>query len=429
MIEFFSNKKASLLIILGLFFFLFSVKFTFLPTHSYQIVLLIAIFYVIVDYIKNKKNLFNISSEFKSFIYLYLLLLFWIVISYCFNGFEDPYMIKKITILFVKSILCSLIFVYIFLKFDISFKNLILYLQIIIFIQALFVILYFFSLDFKNWTLDFIPASGNLDPRVDFRSRGLMNGASATGALMISLGLISTAYLVVVSELKKFNFFYLSISFLLILTAIFFIGRTGFLIVPFVGLYLLVLFIYKKEFRNNIKIFTTYLFGYLIIGLIFLLILSYLNLFSIDLTKFNTVLNWVTNEINFKNGSVEVKTLTILSSHWFIPDDIKTLLFGNPSSFDEERISSDIGFIRILYGFGLIGSIIFYGFFLYIFLKKIKKLNKIEEKLIIIILAILFIITEIKEPFLFKVSINSFILLLFLFIHLSPNYNKKSLRS
>ncbi len=425
MIEFFSNKKASLLIILGLFFFLFSVKFTFLPTHSYQIVLLIAIFYVIVDYIKNKKNLFNISSEFKSFIYLYLLLLFWIVISYCFNGFEDPYMIKKITILFVKSILCSLIFVYIFLKFDISFKNLILYLQIIIFIQALFVILYFFSLDFKNWTLDFIPASGNLDPRVDFRSRGLMNGASATGALMISLGLISTAYLVVVSELKKFNFFYLSISFLLILTAIFFIGRTGFLIVPFVGLYLLVLFIYKKEFRNNIKIFTTYLFGYLIIGLIFLLILSYLNLFSIDLTKFNTVLNWVTNEINFKNGSVEVKTLTILSSHWFIPDDIKTLLFGNPSSFDEERISSDIGFIRILYGFGLIGSIIFYGFFIYIFLKMIKKLNKIEEKLIIIILAILFIITEIKEPFLFKVSINSFILLLFLFINLNPLYNKK----
>ena len=425
MLNFFLIKKSSLLLVLGLFFFLFSVKFTFLPTHSYQIVLLIAVFYVIVDYIKNKKNLFNISSEFKSFIYLYLLLLFWIVISYCFNGFEDPYMIKKITILFVKSILCSLIFVYIFLKFDISFKNLILYLQIIIFIQALFVILYFFSLDFKNWTLDFIPASGNLDPRVDFRSRGLMNGASATGALMISLGLIFTAYLVVVSELKKFNFFYLSISFLLILTAIFFIGRTGFLIVPFVGLYFLVLFIYKKEFRNNIKIFTAYLFGYLIIGLIFLSILSYLNLFSIDLTKFNTVLNWVTNEINFKNGSVEVKTLTILSSHWFIPDDIKTLLFGNPSSFDEERISSDIGFIRILYGFGLIGSIIFYGFFIYIFLKMIKKLNKIEEKLIIIILAILFIITEIKEPFLFKVSINSFILLLFLFINLNPLYNKK----
>ena len=55
----------------------------------------------------------------------------------------------------------------------------------------------------------------------------------------------------------------------------------------------------------------------------------------------------------------------------------------------------------------------------------IKKLNKIEEKLIIIILAILFIITEIKEPFLFKVSINSFILLLFLFINLNPLYNKK----
>ena len=169
----------------------------------------------------------------------------------------------------------------------------------------------------------------------------------------------------------------------------------------------------------------SYIFIYLIIFLILLLILNYLNLFSIDSTKFNTVLNWVSNEINFNNGSIEVKTLTILSSHWFIPSDIKTLLFGNPLSFNEERISSDIGFIRILYGFGLIGSIIFYGFFIYTFLKMIQKLEKIEEKLIIIIFMILLFITEIKEPFLFKVSINSFILLLFLFINLNPLYNKK----
>lgn len=425
MLNFFLIKKSSLLLILGLFFFLFSVKFTFLPAHSYQIVLLIALFYVIIDYMRNKKNLFSISSEFKIFIYFYLLLLFWIVISYGFNGFEDSYMIKKITILFIKSILCSLIFVYIFLKFNISFKNLIFYLQIIIFIQALFVIFCFFNIDFKNWTLDFIPASGNLDPRLDFRSRGLMNGASATGALMISFGLIFTAYLVVVSEIKKRYFFYLSISFLLILTAIFFIGRTGFLIVPFVGFYFLFIYIYKKEYRNNIKIFVAYMFAYLIIGFVFLSILAYLNLFLIDLTKFNTVLNWVTNEINFQNGNMEIKTLTILSSHWFVPDDIKTFLFGNPSSFNEERISSDIGFIRILYGFGITGSILFYGFFIFVFLKMIQKLKKIEEKLIIIIFAILLFITEIKEPFLFKVSINSFILLIFLFINLNPLYNKK----
>lgn len=425
MLNFFLIKKSSLLLVLGLFFFLFSVKFTFLPAHSYQIVLLIASFYVIIDYIRNRKNLFSISSEFKIFTYLYLLLFLWIVISYGFNGFEDPYMIKKIIILFIKSILCSLIFVYIFLKFNISFKNLILYLQIIIFIQALFVIFYFFNIDFKNWTLDFIPASGNLDPRLDFRSRGLMNGASATGSLMMSFGLIFTAYLAVVSEVKKRYFFYFSISFSLILISIFFIGRTGFLIVPFVGFYFLFIYIYKKEFRNNIKIFVGYIFTYLSIGFVFLSILMYLNLLSIDLTKFNTVLNWVTNEINFQNGSMEIKTLTILSSHWFVPDDIKTFLFGNPSSFDEERILSDIGFIRILYGFGIIGSILFYGFFIFVFLKMIQKLEKIEEKLIIIIFAILLFITEIKEPFLFKVSINSFILLLFLFINFNPSYNKK----
>ena len=177
-------------------------------------------------------------------------------------------------------------------------------------------ILYFFSLDFKNWTLDFIPASGNLDPKVDFRSRGLMNGASATGSLMISFGLLFTGYLVVVSKLKKLYFFYLSISFLLILVSIFFIGRTGFLIVPFIGIYFLILFIFKKEFRANIKIFMSYIFIYLIIFLILLLILNYLNLFSIDSTKFNTVLNWVSNEINFNNGSIEVNKLVIINEKW-----------------------------------------------------------------------------------------------------------------
>ena len=419
------NKSSAPLLVFGLFFFLFSVKFSFLTTQSYHIVILIAIFYVLIDYTKNKENLLVVNSEFKGFIYFYLLLLFWVLISYSFNGFEDPYMIKKMIILFIKSILCSVLFVYVFFKFDKSFNQLILYLQIIIFIQALFILLYFFNMDFKNWTLDFIPASGNLDPKLDFRSRGLMNGASATGALMISFGLIFTAYLVVVSEIKRIYFIYLSASFILILAAISFVGRTGFLMVPFVIIYFVYLYIYSRSYRKNIKTFISYLFIYLFIGSIILLFLSYLKLFSIDLTKFNIILNWITNEINFKNGSFEVKTLTILSTHWFISDDIKILFFGNPSSFDEERISSDIGFVRILYGFGLIGSSIFYGFFLWTFSIIIRKLPKIEEKLMLLVLAVLLFITEIKEPFLFKASINSFILLLFLFVILNPIYNRK----
>ena len=429
MTEILLKKENILLIILGLFFFLFSVKFTFIPVHSYLIVLLLGILYVTVDYIKNKKTLFVLTVEIRNFIYIFLLLLLWILISYGFNGFEDSYMIKKITALFIKSILCSIIFVYIFLKFKITFKDLLLYLQIIIFVQALFIILYFISADFKQWTLDFIPTSGNLDPRVDFRSRGLMNGASASGALIISFGLLFTAYLVTVSEYRNRLFLYLSISFILILFSIFLVGRTGFLIVPFVGIYFLLLYIYKKEFRRNIKIFIGYIFTYLIIGLISLFILNYFKILSIDLTKFNTVLAWVINEVNFTDGNIEIKTLKILSTHWIVPNDMKTFLFGNPSSFNEERILSDIGFIRIFFGFGLFGAFIFYGLYIYTFSKMIQKLNKMEEKLIIIIFAILLCITEIKEPFLFKVSINSFILLLFLFIHLSPNYNKKSLRS
>ena len=287
MTEILLKKENILLIILGLFFFLFSVKFTFIPVHSYLIVLLLGILYVTVDYIKNKKTLFVLTVEIRNFIYIFLLLLLWILISYGFNGFEDSYMIKKITALFIKSILCSIIFVYIFLKFKITFKDLLLYLQIIIFVQALFIILYFISADFKQWTLDFIPTSGNLDPRVDFRSRGLMNGASASGALIISFGLLFTAYLVTVSEYRNRLFLYLSISFILILFSIFLVGRTGFLIVPFVGIYFLLLYIYKKEFRKNIKIFIGYIFTYLIIGLISLFILNYFKILSIDLTKFN----------------------------------------------------------------------------------------------------------------------------------------------
>mgnify|MGYP003544444211 CR=1 FL=1 len=96
MTEILLKKENILLIILGLFFFLFSVKFTFIPVHSYLIVLLLGILYVTVDYIKNKKTLFVLTVEIRNFIYIFLLLLLWILISYGFNGFEDSYMIKKI---------------------------------------------------------------------------------------------------------------------------------------------------------------------------------------------------------------------------------------------------------------------------------------------------------------------------------------------
>lgn len=405
-----------------LFFFFYSVNFTFLPVHSYKIIMLILIAYLILT--KPKPKL-DFNKDIKVFLLFYLGLLFWTILSYIFNEYSDLILVKAISLLLVKSILGVSLFVFIAIKLKFRFKDILLYLQIIITVQAFFILFYFFNVDFKAWTIDYIPATGNMNPLTSVRSRGLLHSSGAMLGLIQSFGLLFSAYYISITNWKSKLYVYFIFSFLLIFLSIFFTGRTGLLMLPMIFLYLLVLYVYRKEYSKNILVFILSLLSLLVFFIGLLFILNYYQIHLFDNTKLDSIISWTVNEFSIRDGKLHSKNLDILSNHWIIPSTLETWIIGNPLTWSAERIKSDIGPIRILHGFGFIGLLLFYGFFMFIFYKTIKQLIKLEERLVVIFLSIVLIITEMKEPFLLKSMVSSFVLFLFLFLFvLSSPLNK-----
>lgn len=62
----------------------------------------------------------------------------------------------------------------------------------------------------------------------------------------------------------------------------------------------------------------------------------------------------------------------LIESHLFFPSDIGTFLFGNPrlveldQNFDDRIVNSDIGYVRLIFGYGVFGSLLYYCFYLFI---------------------------------------------------------------
>ena len=79
-----------------------------------------------------------------------------------------------------------------------------------------------------------------------------------------------------------------------------------------------------------------------------------------------------------------------------------------------DRIKTDIGYFRVLNALGILGFIFLYGFILWIFIETIKNLSDYRNKILVLVLCIFLLITEYKEPFLFKVELNMMILILYI---------------
>jgi len=135
------------------------------------------------------------------------------------------------------------------------------------------------------------------------------------------------------------------------------------------------------------------------------------------------VIRWYTDEF-FSEGRMRSRTFSILQGHWFFPEKTFGLLFGDPSTWGVNRISSDIGYVRMWHGIGALGIMIYYTLILVVFVHMILLANKYPEKIMIGILGLYLFIIESKEPFMFNVSVNAFIILIFLYLVI--NEKKKS---
>lgn len=298
-----------------------------------------------------------------------------------------------------------------------SFDNIILILSTIYLIQACTVLLFFFNAPFKIWVLNNFIDLTNIDYEVSIRSKGI-SGSGASISLYMSLGLFYLLYLIGCSKNKlviAYSFFGIA----LLIIGVFLTGRTGFvfsfiLIASFVSYYLIesgVLRI-RKDFLLYSFLFLVVLpLGFYLFKSIYEIIFSTGNNTKYGVDQLSAITDWV-----FKESSGESSTIKILIDHHLvINSDFVGFIFGNPDFLYDDSHSTDIGYLRTLNDFGIIGFALYYSSLFVLFMTPVLCNKGFARFMLVGLMSCLFI-AEVKEPFLFKhLIVTSYLFIVFLF--------------
>lgn len=435
------NQLINAINIATVFFFIYSVKFTFLPTHISRIILFISFIYFILHFLLGKVKLNPLG--YKKILLWIGLYCGWIsIISSTSHSIDFAFLFYNI--IFVgQATIGSLCLSFWLSKNKYSPSDIALTIQIAIVLQAIFIILGFISPSFREWTLTYIPVMySNLDPTVVlYRSRGLTHSSGASLAFLQAIGLLISCYLFIESSTNKnhgYMNWYFPLSCSLISASILLTGRTGALVIPICLFYLLVSDVLTGL---NVKRILAYIL------LPFMLILAFYMLrFGYDYILggwttawgedgFNQLIRWWTSEF-FQDNEISFRTPTItrlLDRDWHLPDNWMTLLIGEVYTWDLYRgkifAASDIGLIRRLYATGIVGTFIFYSLILNLFKYAYTSAGNENTKKMFIFLFLWLLMGEFKEPMMTSSDIASVYMLLSLPFLFYKNQNSRSMAS
>lgn len=409
-------------LILLTFFSIYGTYFTFLPTYSSRIIGVIGLFYLVSIIITT--NIIRIRINFLIFIFISMTLFTHLLImTVIYPG--DLLILYNRVAFFFQTLPAAAFISYLVSRRNFSFRDMIKLIVICIFLQSIFIIIEFLSQWFRDISAIYIPSTGNIDySEVQARFRGLTNGGGASLSVIQSIGLLGIIYLIASSKSVRW-LDYLSYAAMIgsILISIFLSGRTGILIIPVCIIYILSFSLNTTSIRRFTLLMIV--FSPILVYIIYrLLQASYGALGGAELATGEDVLTrllrWYSEEFVSEDGSLQSRTVQALLSHWFMPDDIPTLLFGDPTTWALNRISSDVGIVRILHATGVIGFLLYYGSFLVIFVYMILSTPDRFSKRYILLISAFLILIETKEPFLIGFNISSIVFIIYFYLLFSP---------
>ena len=281
-------------------------------------------------------------------------MLFWFYSVSWYNGSDDPY-----TLGYFKSEIAWLFSSYL-LVFSIykihkrpSVDTVLFYIVAAVALQCLITFLmyinepiadFFFSLQFQVEYSEAVVAENSwqrlMGYGIAFFGAGANNG----------IALVVLSYLLVRRTLETKEFLLLSTLYVFIFYISLFMARTtvigaatGFILIAF--LYVTDRHAQKKQIRNFVLSSVFLLFGGYIFAMFY----------------FENLADWAFELfINFvEKGSLETKSSNGLTEMFEIPEDLGVLMFGDGRMVFR---GTDIGYSRMLYYVGIVGSVLFYGF-------------------------------------------------------------------
>ena len=353
------------------------------------------------------KNTFGKLWVFNLFLFLYVLI---VLIVFGFGEGENILGSLAYFLLFMP---VSFLF---FSKTIKSADQLMHYLSMITLIQSIIIFISIVNGEFAS-KIDYI---FNQNQYFDFalmRKQGYPGGIwciTSTGAMQLSLGLISSSYFIIKKRNKLLNYcLFIFFSFISIAVA-----RTAIVVVGACAIILLFSIIAEKGWES--------LKGILAISIIAIALVIILNQPSVKDSlpaMFKRVFELKERGLynGFFSGYFNGKTTIIpkIQADTIIGTGITSGISGQGI-----EINADGGFVRMYCAIGLPLSIVFYGLLIWIIFKCFKACDYSVDKLSIIMFGIVFIIGEFKEPFFYK---KYFWLVIFLFVYFMQKSNPYNL--
>ena len=438
-----NETQNNLLLLIVLFAFIYAFQIVYLPISSAKIIVIIGFMtfsWILIH--KDDRHIISIHSL-KPFTIIILLLIYSCIITLAkqTNDFHVPY---AYLLFIVEHLFGSLYIVFLLhrnrkIDIDVFFK---LYIYLCL-LQAIIILMMLFFPQMKYYLFN-ITHPENIKVNIDYGGIRLLGLAASTSydlAIVQSFGLIFISYLLPKIEDNKNNLL-LALYFLIILISVLLSGRTGYIGLAFCMIFLIRgLFISKRVRQIIIKFIIYCLIFLMIFGLCFYSIapdeLFYTVTIDANIYAFEPFYNifgispkyaqWL-KEHHLDNGSfifdnfikrvkinagdpdefANASTPTITSStdvlltmYFKIP--IETWMTGDGYYFDPTGetyyMQTDAGYMRHILYYGIIGSLLLYGFYIYIFIKAIKQSKKINHTgltLLIYLIAVYIFIAHLK---------------------------------
>ena len=220
-------------------------------------------------------------------------------------------------------------------------------------LHALIMVLQFLVPSFKDFIYSLTMAKYQLEHYQFFRMAGLSGGGGAQVSVVQSLGILLGFSLL----RQKRNNIIIILAQLLIIMSIFLSGRSGFLTVVLVLLFYFVLsllfLIYSSRIVLKFSSLALYfsLFGFFVFVITYLLQTNEYFIVAFERT-FDTFINYK------ESGEVSDNTLSALGEMFNLPTGFTHLIFGRASFLENNtfyNINTDIGYFRLIWGYGLLG--------------------------------------------------------------------------